>query len=78
MTETTAKGATVYPELSTEQKLEVRQAQFVLTSTRESAQTAINNAEKALLAVIEKVVTDLKVTPNTAQFNMQTLVLSDK
>jgi len=68
----------VYPELSTEQKLAVREAQFVLTSTRESAQAAVTNAEKAYMAAIEKVATDLKITPNTAQFNVTTLLFSDK
>jgi hypothetical protein len=75
MTETTA---TVYPVLSTEQRLTIREAQFVLTQTRELAQSNISNAEKAYMAAIEKVATDLKIAPNTAQFDVSTLVFSDK
>ncbi len=75
MTETTA---TIYPELSTEQRLAVRDAQFQLTNTRESAQAVVVNAEKAYMATIEKVATDLKIAPNTAQFNVTTLLFSDK
>ena len=70
--------ATVYPELSTEQRLAVREAQFQLASTRESAQTAVTNAEKAFMAVLEKIATDLKIVPGTAQFNITTLLFSDK
>jgi hypothetical protein len=73
-----AAPVTIYPVLSTEQRLAVREAQVVLTSTRESAQTAIANAEKALMAAIEKVATDLKIKPNTAQINLGTLLFSDK
>jgi uncharacterized protein len=72
------KIATVYPELSTEQRLAIRDAQFQLTSTRESAQSAVANAEKAYMAAIEKVAADLKIAPNTAQFDVATLVFSDK
>jgi hypothetical protein len=75
---TEEKIATVYPELSPEQRLAIREAQFQLTSTRESAQAAVTNAEKAYMAAIEKVATDLKIAPNTAQFNVTTLLFSDK
>ena len=76
--ENEVKSPREYPTLSSEQKLAIREAQFQLTSTRESAQAAVTNAEKAYMAAIEKVATDLKITPNTAQFNVTTLLFSDK
>jgi hypothetical protein len=76
--ENEVKSSKEYPALSSEQKLAIRDAQFQLTSTQASAQAAVANAEKAYMAAIEKVATDLKIAPNTAQFNVTTLLFSDK
>ncbi len=72
------QGYTVYPELSTEQKLSVREAQFNLDRVRQTALATVQNAEKAVMSVLEKIAADLKIDVSTAQFGLDTLVFTDK
>jgi hypothetical protein len=67
-----------YPELSTEQKLSVREAQFNLDRVRQTALATVQNAEKAVMSVLEKIAADLKIDVSTAQFGLDTLVFTDK
>ena len=66
-----------FPELSTEQKLAVREAQFQLTSLREQATNALQQAEKKVVDTVKGIATDLKI-PEGAQFNFGPLTFSNK
>ncbi len=68
----------VYPDLSTEQKLRVRNAQFSLTRTREHSARLVSDAEKSLMSALGELATELKIDPNTANFDLDTLKFSAK
>lgn len=73
--ETTAH---VYPELSTEQKLTVREAQLNVIRVRETAIATIKNAEQALMTSLDKLATELKINVATSTFDLDTLKFSAK
>jgi hypothetical protein len=77
MEETEKTTATVHPELSTEHKLAVREAQFILTNTREQAEAAVKSAEQAVIKVVQEIAKELKVV-ETAVFNFGPLTFTDK
>jgi hypothetical protein len=68
----------VHPALSTEQKLRVRNIQFSLTRTREHAARLVSDAEKSLMSALGELATELKIDPNTANFDLDTLKFSAK
>jgi hypothetical protein len=67
----------VFPELSTEQKLAVRESQFQLVALREQADLAIKKAEQNLIDTVRKIATDLKI-PEGVNFNFGPLSFSPK
>ena len=69
--------STVYAELTTEQKLAVREAHYILNTVREQAAAAIKNAEQALVKTVEGLAKELKVGEN-AVFNFGPLTFTDK
>lgn len=71
------KEATVHPELSTEHKLAIREAQFILHNIREQAEAEVKKAEQALIATVQSIAKELKVVEN-AIFNFGPLTFTDK
>ena len=74
MSETTP---TVHPVLSTEHKLSIREAQYVLSATREQAAAAVKAAEDKLIKTVQDIAKELKVVEN-AVFNFGPLTFTDK
>lgn len=69
------KTATVYPALSTEQKLLVRDLQIGLVTARETAQSLVQQAEAALVDGVKKLAVDMGV--EFKNFDGQTLQFKD-
>lgn len=61
-TDVDVKAPTGYPELSTEQKLRVRDLQINLVTTKERAANEIKAAEQALLDGVNGVAKELEIT----------------
>jgi hypothetical protein len=67
-----------YPVITEAEKLQVRDAQFVRTQTREQAQVAVQNADQKLSATINALAQKYKIDPKVSDFNMVTLTFVDK
>jgi hypothetical protein len=67
----------VHPELSTEHRLVVREAQYVLSATREQAAAVVKAAEDNLIKIVQDIAKELKVVENTV-FNFGPLTFTDK
>lgn len=79
MSEEQAVPATpAYPALTTDDKLAIREAQFILTNTREQALAAVQAAEKNLLSMIEHLAKKYNMDANTTNFNLNMLTFSAK
>jgi len=66
-----------YPTLTNEEKLAIREAQFVLTNTREQAQAALQAAERNIMAVVESLGKKYNLDAKKTQLNAQTLTFID-
>jgi len=67
-----------YPVITEAEKLQVRDAQFVRTQTREQAQVAVQNADQKLSATINALAQKYHIDPKVSDFNMVTLTFVDK
>lgn len=67
-----------YPELSTEEKLVVREAGFVLQSTREQAQRSVEAASKNLMDVVTNLGQKYGVDDKTTLFDLAKLAFTAK
>jgi hypothetical protein len=66
-----------YPTLTNDERLAIREAQFVLTNTKEQALAAVQAAEKNLLAVVETLGKKYELDPTTTQIDSRTLEFMD-
>jgi hypothetical protein len=74
-----AKPNTVgYPTLTNDEKLSVREAQYVLITTREQAIAAVNAAEKNVNSTVEQLAKKYSLDVNKTTFNLQTLEFAAK
>ena len=67
-----------YPVITDAEKLQVRDAQFNRTQTREQAQAAIQQADQRLSNTINMLAQKYNIDPKTSDFNMVRLVFVDK
>jgi hypothetical protein len=67
-----------YPILTNDEKLSVREAQYILTTTREQALAAIQAAEKGLISIVEGLAKKYSLETDTTNFNLQTLTFTAK
>jgi hypothetical protein len=67
-----------YPILTNDERLSVREAQFVLISTREQALAAVQAAEKNLLSTVEGLAKKYSLDADTTNFNLGTLTFTTK
>jgi hypothetical protein len=66
-----------YPTLTNDEKLAVREAQFVRTTTIEQANAAVQAADKNLNQIVFAIGTKYKLDPTKTQLNSQTLEFID-
>ena len=66
-----------YPTLTNEEKLAVREAQFVRTNTIEQANAAVQAADKNLTSIVFALGQKYKLDPTKTQLNSQTLEFID-
>jgi len=66
-----------YPKLTNEEKLAVREAQFVRTNIIEQAQVAVQAADRNLGAVIDSLGKKYSINPKVTQINYVTLEFVD-
>lgn len=67
-----------YQPLTNDEKLSVREAQFVLTNTREQALAAVQAAEKNLLSTVEGLAKKYSLDADKTNFNLGTLTFTAK
>jgi hypothetical protein len=63
----------VYPTLTTEQKLAVRDAQFVLQATKETTAKSVESASQSLLKIVADIAVGYGVNPETTLFRQEDL-----
>lgn len=66
-----------YPTLTNDEKLAIREAQFVLTNTREQAMQAVQAAEQNLNKAVFTLGQKYNLNPKKTQLNSQTLEFID-
>ena len=66
-----------YPTLTNEEKLAVREAQFIRTNTIEQANAAVQAADRNLMTVIEALGKKYNLNPKLTQISMGTLEFVD-
>jgi hypothetical protein len=68
----------VYPVLTTEQQLAVRNAQFNLSASKETAARMVESASQALLSIVAEIAKGYGVNPETTLFRQEDLTFVDK
>ena len=71
-------AVTEYPKLTTEQQLAVRNAQFNLSASKETAARMVESASQALLSIVADIAKVYGVNPETALFRQEDLTFVDK
>ncbi len=74
----TEVAVTEYPKLSTEQQLAVRNAQYNLTASKETAARMVESASQALLSIVAEIAKGYGVNPEAALFRQEDLTFVDK
>ena len=73
-----AAEAKVFPQLTNDHKLAVREAQYMLTNTKTQCENALKNAENYLMQTIERIAAELKIEAKDAMFDLHTLLFGAK
>jgi hypothetical protein len=74
--ETNKEVAATYPVLTTEEKLSIREAQFMLVNTHEQALAEVRAAEKNLRSTVEGLAKKYSLDEAKTNFNLGTLAFT--